>query len=158
MLQLLSENQKYGMPSHKIILKYESCKHQENIHLVRKQILLTNPVNAFVHKLFKIMEILFAFGLVIIFTEWDNRNDKHICQLIAILIYSDTAHILPLETKKPPKFAEFLVEKDDLSSLHSHKRSNQGEQYAITLFFSLAYSIEKIIIYKVKSQSEIFLI
>lgn len=79
MVQLLFKNQKYGMLSHKIILKYGSSKHQENIHLVRKQILFTNPVNAFVHKLFKIMKILFAFGLVIIFTEWDNRKDKHIC-------------------------------------------------------------------------------
>lgn len=79
MLQLLFKNQKYGMLCHKIILKYGSCKHQENIHLVRNQILFTNPVNAFVHKLFKIMEILFAFGLVIIFTERDNRKDKHIC-------------------------------------------------------------------------------
>lgn len=69
MLQFLFENQKYGMLLYKIILKYGSCKHQENIHLVRKQILFTYPVNAFVHKLFKIMEILFAFGLVIIFTE-----------------------------------------------------------------------------------------
>lgn len=79
MLQLLSEDQIYGMLSHKVIHKYGSCKHQENTHLVRKQILFTNPVNAFIHKLFKIMEILFAFGLVIIFTEWDNRKDKHIC-------------------------------------------------------------------------------